>query len=291
MLLLYAIVFGTVAAILASYFSDEVILVGGLFVICVIILLFSHYQAKYDLVTKSVADFAYRRMQPPPNPVRRESRGIADFRRAILDELGLIQSYYAAAMGLCVAILMIYIAQLGMQEFNPGLALAFVVGTIIASLLLIHWQTTLKQQYDQQIAAAGLVIKLVSQPEEFLSIFRFTPWPLSQMLLGNPPRQVKGYTRLLLRNLQWYLEPPRLNLGPSTPYLICAHLLMTGLLLSDLTAGLGETARQLMYVGTQALLMGALIAGAVRAYKRLLLAREFSEHASAHLAGEDLQDS
>jgi hypothetical protein len=80
--------------------------------------------------------------------------------------------------------------------------------------LMLAWSWRQIRQFAIRLRArlphSGLIELIALGPQELSNIYSYSPWPWSLIILGPRPRDLKGWIRLVARNLDWYLEEPKL---------------------------------------------------------------------------------
>lgn len=75
---------------------------------------------------------------------------------------------------------------------------------------------------QMRLPLSGILEKIAIGPQELAKIYDYTPWPWSLLILGPRPRHLRGWIKLVARNLDWYLAEPRLLVRfESVGYVTC----------------------------------------------------------------------
>lgn len=89
---------------------------------------------------------------------------------------------------------------------------------------------------QKRLSLSGILEKIAVGPQELAKIYDYTPWPWSLLILGPRPRHLRGWIRLVARNLDWYLAEPRLLIRFESVSYLLGWRLYFGFVLQRITA-------------------------------------------------------
>ncbi|MBN2083523.1 hypothetical protein JW859_15115 [bacterium] len=78
----------------------------------------------------------------------------------------------------------------------------------VAFVYMLRCADSYRERIRGKIEGSGIVEKILLGPEQLEVIYRYVPWPWA-IFIGLRPRDIQGWTKLVARNLEWYLEEPK----------------------------------------------------------------------------------
>jgi hypothetical protein len=114
-------------------------------------------------------------------------------------------------------VMMRYLAQ-GSLVLSITYSAAMTVGVLWLRIRYENYAFYLHERLHH----SGILERIAIGPQELAKIYDYTPWPWSLLILGPRPRHLRGWIKLVARNLDWYLAEPRLLVRfESVGYVAC----------------------------------------------------------------------
>lgn len=152
---------------------------------------------------------------------------------------------------------------------------------------LVHSERR-SEELAEHLRSSRIAEAIASGPLELAKIYDYAPWPWSLVILGYRPKNLRGWVRLVARNLDWYLAEPRLLIRLEwVAYILCWLVYVTFALQSIVAPFAAHNVWNMMMIALVILLPSGFLWGVVE-HRRMLGAMLLRDHLRERFA-EDLK--